>query len=89
MIEMVEKLVETKRRDHNGYLSVDEGGLMVSKSGKTVLWSWIVPIEYKHLSKEVLPISQFSVTKYFSPMKEHDRTWLDLFMMLLLLVISY
>nr|GEX90099.1 hypothetical protein [Tanacetum cinerariifolium] len=37
----------------------------------------IVPIEYKHLSKEVLPISQFLVTKYFSPMKEYDRTWLD------------
>ncbi|GJX00852.1 hypothetical protein Tco_0184765 [Tanacetum coccineum] len=34
MIETVEKMVEIKREDHNGYIGVDEGGLMVSKVGK-------------------------------------------------------
>ncbi|THG16677.1 hypothetical protein TEA_011393 [Camellia sinensis var. sinensis] len=35
----------------------------------------IVPTEYRYLSKEVLPTNQFSVTEYYSPMKEYDRTW--------------
>ncbi|THF93959.1 hypothetical protein TEA_002028 [Camellia sinensis var. sinensis] len=35
----------------------------------------IVPIEYRYLSKEVLPTNQFSVTEYYSPTNEYDRTW--------------
>ena len=35
----------------------------------------IVPTEYRYISKEVLPTNQFSVSEYFSPMKEFDRTW--------------
>ncbi|GAB2285046.1 hypothetical protein Dimus_019502 [Dionaea muscipula] len=35
----------------------------------------IVPTEYRYLSKEVLPTNQFSVTEYFSPMHDFDRTW--------------
>ncbi|GMP62782.1 hypothetical protein CsSME_00024748 [Camellia sinensis var. sinensis] len=35
----------------------------------------IVPIEYGYLSKEVLPTNQFSVTEYYSPTNEYDRTW--------------
>ncbi|CAL5354151.1 unnamed protein product [Camellia sinensis] len=35
----------------------------------------IVPTEYRYLSKEVLPTNQFSVTEYYSPMNEYDRTW--------------
>ncbi|KAI7983793.1 BAG family molecular chaperone regulator 4 [Camellia lanceoleosa] len=35
----------------------------------------IVPTEYRYLSKEVLPTNQFSVTEYYSPMTEYDRTW--------------
>lgn len=35
----------------------------------------IVPTEYRYLSKEVLPTNQFSVTEYYSPMKQYDRSW--------------
>lgn len=35
----------------------------------------VVPTEYRYISKEVLPTNQFSVTEYFSPMNEYDRTW--------------
>ncbi|GMH12505.1 hypothetical protein Nepgr_014346 [Nepenthes gracilis] len=35
----------------------------------------IVPTEYRYIWKEVLPTNQFSVTEYFSPVKEFDRTW--------------
>ncbi|KAF3445142.1 hypothetical protein FNV43_RR14835 [Rhamnella rubrinervis] len=35
----------------------------------------IVPTEYRYISKEVLPTNQFSVTEYFSPMKDFDRSW--------------
>lgn len=35
----------------------------------------IVPTEYRYISKEVLPTNQFSVTEYFSPMNEFDRSW--------------
>ncbi|KAA3464455.1 endoplasmic reticulum-Golgi intermediate compartment protein 3-like isoform X5 [Gossypium australe] len=35
----------------------------------------IVPTEYRYISKEVLPTNQFSVSEYFSPMNEFDRTW--------------
>ena len=35
----------------------------------------IVPTEYKYISKAVLPTNQFSVTEYFSPMTDSDRSW--------------
>merc|ERR1712183_1143252 len=44
-------------------------------SGTFKYYIKIVPTEYRYLSKEVLPTNQFSVTEYFSPMKESDRTW--------------
>ncbi|KAM7251126.1 hypothetical protein ACFE04_023009 [Oxalis oulophora] len=44
-------------------------------SGTFKYYIKIVPTEYKDISKEVLPTNQFSVTEYFSPMNEFDRTW--------------
>lgn len=44
-------------------------------SGTFKYYIKIVPTEYKYISKEVLPTNQFSVTEYFSPMKDFDRTW--------------
>ncbi|CAN1142276.1 Endoplasmic reticulum-Golgi intermediate compartment protein 3 [Linum perenne] len=35
----------------------------------------IVPTEYRYISKEVVPSNQFSVTEYFSPIKDVDRSW--------------
>ncbi|CAN0927703.1 Endoplasmic reticulum-Golgi intermediate compartment protein 3 [Linum grandiflorum] len=35
----------------------------------------IVPTEYRYISKEVLPTNQFSVTEYFSPMNDFERSW--------------
>jgi len=35
----------------------------------------IVPTEYRYLSKDVLSTNQYSVTEYFTPMTEFDRTW--------------
>ncbi|KAG6479327.1 hypothetical protein ZIOFF_062790 [Zingiber officinale] len=35
----------------------------------------IVPTEYIYLSKEVLPTNQFSITEYFVPMRDFDRSW--------------
>ncbi|PON36242.1 Endoplasmic reticulum vesicle transporter, C-terminal [Parasponia andersonii] len=35
----------------------------------------IVPTEYRYIWKEVLPTNQFSVTEYFSPMKDYDKSW--------------
>lgn len=44
-------------------------------SGTFKYFMKIVPTEYRYISKEVLPTNQFSVTEYFSPMNEFDRTW--------------
>ncbi|XP_050219276.1 uncharacterized protein LOC126669769 [Mercurialis annua] len=44
-------------------------------SGTFKYYIKIVPTEYRYISKEVLPTNQFSVTEYFSPMTEFDRTW--------------
>ncbi|XP_065853053.1 uncharacterized protein [Euphorbia lathyris] len=44
-------------------------------SGTFKYYIKIVPTEYKYISKHVLPTNQFSVTEYFSPMTEYDRTW--------------
>ncbi|KAG6771084.1 hypothetical protein POTOM_022430 [Populus tomentosa] len=44
-------------------------------SGTFKYYIKIVPTEYRYISKEVLPTNQFSVTEYFSPMTDFDRTW--------------
>ncbi|XP_017615227.1 uncharacterized protein LOC108460295 isoform X3 [Gossypium arboreum] len=44
-------------------------------SGTFKYYIKIVPTEYRYISKEVLPTNQFSVSEYFSPMNEFDRTW--------------
>ncbi|KAK8357509.1 hypothetical protein V6Z12_A05G422200 [Gossypium hirsutum] len=44
-------------------------------SGTFKYYVKIVPTEYRYISKEVLPTNQFSVSEYFSPMNEFDRTW--------------
>ncbi|KAI9107247.1 hypothetical protein K1719_021856 [Acacia pycnantha] len=44
-------------------------------SGTFKYYIKVVPTEYRYISKEVLPTNQFSVTEYFSPMNDHDRTW--------------
>lgn len=35
----------------------------------------IVPTEYRYLSKAALPTNQFSVTEYFIPLREVERSW--------------
>ncbi|CAN6701742.1 unnamed protein product [Malus baccata var. baccata] len=44
-------------------------------SGTFKYYIKIVPTEYRYISKEVLSTNQFSVTEYFSPMKQFDRSW--------------
>ncbi|XP_028799239.1 endoplasmic reticulum-Golgi intermediate compartment protein 3 [Neltuma alba] len=44
-------------------------------SGTFKYYVKVVPTEYRYISKEVLPTNQFSVTEYFSPMNDQDRTW--------------
>ncbi|XP_072956471.1 uncharacterized protein [Typha angustifolia] len=44
-------------------------------SGTFKYYIKIVPTEYRYLSKEVLPTNQFSVTEYFVPIRETDRSW--------------
>ncbi|OAY83706.1 Endoplasmic reticulum-Golgi intermediate compartment protein 3, partial [Ananas comosus] len=44
-------------------------------SGTFKYYIKIVPTEYRYLSKEVLPTNQFSVTEYFLPIRETDRSW--------------
>ncbi|KAK6116178.1 hypothetical protein DH2020_008447 [Rehmannia glutinosa] len=44
-------------------------------SGTFKYYIKIVPTEYKYISKEILATNQFSVTEYFSPINEFDRTW--------------
>lgn len=44
-------------------------------SGTFKYYIKIVPTEYRYISKDVLPTNQFSVTEYFSPMKDFDRSW--------------
>ncbi|KAL9373470.1 hypothetical protein Peur_033090 [Populus x canadensis] len=44
-------------------------------SGTFKYYIKIVPTEYRYISKDVLPTNQFSVTEYFSPITDFDRTW--------------
>ncbi|CAN0879735.1 Endoplasmic reticulum-Golgi intermediate compartment protein 3 [Linum grandiflorum] len=41
----------------------------------------IVPTEYRYISKEVVPTNQFSVTEYFSLIKDFDRSWPGVYFM--------
>ncbi|XP_074557529.1 uncharacterized protein LOC141813460 [Curcuma longa] len=49
--------------------------ILDDKSGTFKYYIKIVPTEYRYLSKEVLPTNQFSVTEYFVPMRDFDRSW--------------
>ncbi|KAI7979838.1 Endoplasmic reticulum-Golgi intermediate compartment protein 3 [Camellia lanceoleosa] len=49
--------------------------ILRGSSGTFKYYIKIVPTEYGYLSKEVLPTNQFSVTEYYSPINEYDRTW--------------
>ncbi|KAG8369170.1 hypothetical protein BUALT_Bualt15G0123400 [Buddleja alternifolia] len=53
----------------------DTSRILRGASGTFKYYIKIVPTEYKYISKEVLPTNQFSVTEYFSPINEFDRTW--------------
>ncbi|KAL6009910.1 hypothetical protein ACLOJK_000341 [Asimina triloba] len=53
----------------------DTARILHDASGTFKYYIKIVPTEYRYLSKEVLPTNQFSVTEYFVPMRETDRTW--------------
>ncbi|KAJ0980453.1 hypothetical protein J5N97_008708 [Dioscorea zingiberensis] len=44
-------------------------------SGTFKYYIKVVPTEYRFLSKDVLPTNQFSVTEYFVPIRETDRSW--------------
>ncbi|KAK7258302.1 hypothetical protein RIF29_23875 [Crotalaria pallida] len=44
-------------------------------SGTFKYYIKVVPTEYRYISREVLPTNQFSVTEYYSPLNEFDRTW--------------
>ena len=35
----------------------------------------IVPTEYRYLKGETMNTNQFSVTEYFTPLKNYDRSW--------------
>ncbi|XP_028064485.1 endoplasmic reticulum-Golgi intermediate compartment protein 3 [Camellia sinensis] len=56
-------------------LKFSSNRILRGSSGTFKYYIKIVPTEYRYLSKEVLPTNQFSVTEYYSPMKEYDRTW--------------
>jgi len=49
--------------------------ILHERSGIFKYYIKIVPTEYRYISKEVLPTNQFSVTEYFSPMNDFDRSW--------------
>ncbi|XP_048629979.1 endoplasmic reticulum-Golgi intermediate compartment protein 3-like [Brassica napus] len=44
-------------------------------SGTFKYYIKIVPTEYRYLSKDILTTNQYSVTEYYTPMNEFDRTW--------------
>ncbi|KAJ6844794.1 putative endoplasmic reticulum-Golgi intermediate compartment protein 3 [Iris pallida] len=49
--------------------------ILQGASGTFKYYIKIVPTEYRYLSKDVLPTNQFSVTEYFVPLREVDRSW--------------
>ncbi|KAL0717591.1 hypothetical protein Bca4012_066913 [Brassica carinata] len=59
------------------------GNFHVSVHGLNI---YIVPTEYRYLSKDVLTTNQYSVTEYYTPMNEFERTWPGIFFLHLLAV---
>jgi hypothetical protein len=53
----------------------DTNRILHDTSGTFKYYIKIVPTEYRYLSKDVLSTNQYSVTEYFTPMTEFDRTW--------------
>ncbi|KAL1197535.1 Protein disulfide-isomerase 5-4 [Cardamine amara subsp. amara] len=53
----------------------DTNRMLHDTSGTFKYYIKIVPTEYRYLSKDVLSTNQYSVTEYFTPMTEFDRTW--------------
>lgn len=49
--------------------------ILQDASGTFKYYIKVVPTEYRFLSKDVLPTNQFSVTEYFVPVRESDRSW--------------
>ncbi|VVA98771.1 unnamed protein product [Arabis nemorensis] len=53
----------------------DTNRILHDSSGTFKYYIKIVPTEYRYLSKDVLSTNQYSVTEYYTPMNEFDRTW--------------
>ncbi|TKY47908.1 Endoplasmic reticulum-Golgi intermediate compartment protein 3 [Spatholobus suberectus] len=53
----------------------DTRRILHDTSGTFKYYIKIVPTEYRYISKEVLPTNQFSVSEYYSPINQFDRTW--------------
>ncbi|KAL8152195.1 hypothetical protein V2J09_009955 [Rumex salicifolius] len=53
----------------------DTQRFLQAASGTFKYYIKIVPTEYRYISKEVLSTNQFSVTEFFSPMREFDKSW--------------
>ncbi|WMV38706.1 hypothetical protein MTR67_032091 [Solanum verrucosum] len=72
-----------KERNNRCFKNITNPMQKVKENCINTLYFWckeegiddIVPTEYRYLSKEVLPTNQFSVSEYFSPINEFDRTW--------------
>ncbi|WVY93691.1 hypothetical protein V8G54_032779 [Vigna mungo] len=53
----------------------DTNRILHDTSGTFKYYIKVVPTEYRYISKEVLPTNQFSVSEYYSPINQYDRTW--------------
>ncbi|XP_020213302.1 LOW QUALITY PROTEIN: endoplasmic reticulum-Golgi intermediate compartment protein 3 [Cajanus cajan] len=53
----------------------DTTRILHDTSGTFKYYIKVVPTEYRYISKEVLPTNQFSVSEYYSPINQFDRTW--------------
>ncbi|XP_027933594.1 endoplasmic reticulum-Golgi intermediate compartment protein 3 [Vigna unguiculata] len=53
----------------------DTNRILHDTSGTFKYYIKVVPTEYRYISKEVLPTNQFSVSEYYSPINQFDRTW--------------
>ncbi|ESQ47639.1 hypothetical protein EUTSA_v10021173mg [Eutrema salsugineum] len=53
----------------------DTNRILRDTSGTFKYYIKVVPTEYRYLSKDVLSTNQYSVTEYYTPMNEFDRTW--------------
>ncbi|KAL0855657.1 hypothetical protein Bca101_060810 [Brassica carinata] len=64
----------------------DTNRILRDTSGTFKYYIKIVPTEYRYLSKDVLTTNQYSVTEYYTPMNEFERTWPGIFFLHLLAV---